>query len=145
MDSKNIMDTINNILEIEKACFDNPWTFEMLSFEINNPLGVLTYEVRDGRIVCYAVGHVVAGEGELTRLGTLPEYRRMGLADKVMTDFLAAMKERSAEKCFLEVRSRNAPAVSLYEKHGFEQVGLRKKYYGDDDALVMSADFTIFH
>lgn len=135
------MDVINSILEIEKACFDNAWTYEMLSFEINNPLGVLAYEVRDGRVVCYAIGHVVAGEGELTRLATLPDYRRGGLADKVMTIFLNAMRERNAEKCFLEVRSRNTPAISLYEKHGFSQVGLRRKYYGDDDALVMSAEF----
>lgn len=139
------MDIINNILEIEKACFDNAWTYEMLSFEINNPLGVLAYKVRDGRVVCYAIGHVVASEGELTRLGTLPEYRRGGLADKVMTDFLNAIRAQNAEQCFLEVRSRNTPAISLYEKHGFSQVGLRRKYYGDDDALVMSVDFTKFH
>lgn len=53
---------------------------------------------------------------------------------------LDKMRKAGAKKCFLEVRSRNTPAISLYEKCGFKRVGLRKKYYGDDDAAVMEAE-----
>ncbi len=134
------MDAITEILEIENTCFDRPWTFETLSFEIHSPLCVLAYEQHEGHITSYALGRVVADEGELMRIGTPPALRRQGLAGKALSAFLEKTREMGAARCFLEVRSRNSAAVALYEKHGFKPVGLRKKYYGDDDAIVMAAD-----
>lgn len=134
------MNVIEDILEIENECFDRPWTYETLSFEIHSPLCALAYEERDGKIASYALGRVVADEGELLRLGTSPLFRRQGLAEKALAALLDKMREAGAEKCFLEVRSRNTPAIALYEKLGFKRVGLRKKYYGDDDAAVMTVD-----
>lgn len=134
------MNVIEDILEIENECFDRPWTYETLSFEIHSPLCALAYEERGGKIACYALGRVVADEGELLRLGTSPQYRRQGLAERSLLALLDKMREVGAKKCFLEVRSRNTPAISLYEKCGFKRVGLRKKYYGDDDALVMETE-----
>ena len=131
------MNVIEDILAIENECFDRPWTYETLSFEIHSPLCALAYEEREGKIASYALGRVVADEGELLRLGTSPQFRRQGLAEKSLLALLDKMREVGGEKCFLEVRSRNTPAISLYEKCGFKRVGLRKKYYGDDDALVM--------
>lgn len=136
------MDIITEILEIEAACFDRPWGYETLSFEIHSPLCVLAYEQREGHIVSYALGHVIADEGELLRIGTAPALRRQGLAETVLTDFLEKARKAGAARCFLEVRSRNAAAIPLYEKRGFKRVGLRKKYYGSDDAIVMAADLT---
>lgn len=136
------MDIIGDILKIEEACFDRPWTFETISFEIHSPFNVLACERIDGIAVSYALGRVVAGEAELLRMGTLPQYRRKGYADKTLGKFLLELQKNSAQSCFLEVRSRNDAAVALYEKHGFSRVGIRKKYYGDDDALVMSAVLT---
>lgn len=136
------MDIITEILKIEAACFDRPWSYETLSFELHSPLCVLAYEQREGHITSYALGRVVADEGELLRIGTPPELRRQGLAGKALSAFLDKTRETGAARCFLEVRSRNAAAISLYEKHGFKLVGLRKKYYGDDDAIVMAADLS---
>lgn len=134
------MNVIEDILKIENECFDRPWAYETLSFEIHSPLCVLAYEERERKIASYALGRVVADEGELLRLGTSPQYRRQGLAEKSLAALLDKMREVGAKKCFLEVRSRNTPAISLYEKCGFKRVGLRKKYYGDDDAAVMEAE-----
>lgn len=134
------MNVIDEILGVENACFDKPWTYEMLSFEIHSPLCVLAYEQREGHIAAFALGRVIADEGELLRIATPPQHRRQGLAGKALAAFLGKMREAGAVRCFLEVRSRNAPAISLYEKHGFKRVGLRRKYYGDDDAVVMAVD-----
>ncbi len=132
------MTLVDDILAIENDCFDRPWTFETLSFEIHSPLCVMSYEQIDGKPVCYALGRVVAGEAELLRMGTLPQYRKMGFADKTLRKFIELLQGQSVESCFLEVRSRNIAAISLYQKHGFAKVGFRKKYYGDDDAVVMA-------
>ena len=134
------MNVIEEILAIENECFDRPWTYETLSFEIHSPLCALAYEERERKIASYALGRVVADEGELLRLGTSPQHRRQGLAEKSLAALLDKMREVGAKKCFLEVRSRNAPAIALYEKLGFVRVGLRKKYYGDDDAVVMEVE-----
>lgn len=134
------MENIDDILLLENACFERPWSFEMLSFELHSPLCVLACEKRDGKIAAYALGRVIADEGELLRLGTSPSARRQGLAEKALAALFGKMREKGAARCFLEVRSRNVPAISLYEKRGFKRVGLRKKYYGDDDAIVMAID-----
>jgi len=134
------MDIIDDILFLENACFERPWLFEMLSFELHSPLCVLACEKWDGKIAAYALGRVIADEGELLRLGTSPSARRQGLAERALAALLDKMREKGAARCFLEVRSRNTPAISLYEKRGFKRVGLRKKYYGDDDAIVMAID-----
>ncbi len=128
------------IFAVEQACFANSWTQEMLFEEIDSPLSVLTVECRGGKAVGFALGRVVADEGELYQIGVLPECRRQGLAQKLLTDLLAAMRERGAAKCFLEVRSRNSAAIALYEKAGFERISVRKGYYDDDDALIYRLD-----
>lgn len=123
------------LFAVEQACFDSGWTREMLFEEADNPLCVPVTENR-GKIVGFALGRVVADEGELYQIGVLPEFRKQGIAQKLLTQLLDKMKQRGAEKCFLEVRSRNAPAISLYEKSGFEKISVRRGYYNDDDALI---------
>ena len=123
------------LLAVERACFGEDWTAEMLFEETENPLSVLTIE-ESGVIYGFALGRVVADEGELYQIGVLPAFRRQGAAERLLNALLGKMKERGAVKCFLEVRSRNTPAAALYEKCGFERISVRKRYYNDDDALI---------
>lgn len=109
----------------------------MLECEINSPLSILETEERDGKIVGYALGRVVADEAELLKICVLSEYRKQGIAEKMLGKLLEKMREKGAAACFLEVRSKNAPAISLYQKLGFEKIALRRNYYPDDDAVVM--------
>ena len=131
------MDLYEKIAAIEKDCFTTPWTREMIASEAENSLSVLSVEEIGGSAAGYALGRVIAGEGELLRIGTAECFRRRGIAEKLLASLLEKMRERGGEACFLEVRSQNAAAVSLYKKLGFTQVGMRRGYYGDDDALVM--------
>lgn len=131
------MDLYEKIESIENECFSRPWTYEMIVFEVANPLSVLSMEVVEGKALGFALGHVIAGEGELLRIGTRESCRRQGIADKLLGSLMDKMRACGGEVCFLEVRSKNDAAIGLYQKYGFEQVGIRKRYYGDDDALVM--------
>ncbi len=127
------LDTLN---EIEQLCFHGSWTKEMLTEELQNPLSVLAFEERDGGIVGFALGRVVADEGELYQIAVLPEYRREHLGSAMLSRLHGLMRERGAVCCFLEVRSRNSPARGLYEKLGYEEISTRKNYYNDDDAVI---------
>ncbi len=121
---------------IEQECFHGSWTAETLLSELNSPLNYLVTEERGGAIAGFALGRVAADEGELFQIATLPEFRRQGIAGRLLDRLHAGMRERGAACCFLEVRSRNAGAIALYEKSGYERIALRKNYYPDDDAVI---------
>ncbi len=121
---------------IEQECFHGSWTAETLLSELNSPLNYLVTEERGGAIAGFALGRVAADEGELFQIATLPEFRRQGIAGRLLDRLHAGMRESGAACCFLEVRSRNAGAIALYEKSGYERIALRKNYYPDDDAVI---------
>lgn len=123
-----------------EQCIAHPWTREMLREELGNPLSVLVTEKRE-KIAGFALGRVVADEGELFRIAVLPEYRRQGIAENLLKKLHGKMQEKGGAMCFLEVRSRNIPAISLYEKCGYERISIRRGYYGDDDAIIMKLTF----
>lgn len=121
---------------IEQECFHGSWTAETLLSELNSPLNILVTEERGGVIAGFALGRVAADEAELFQIATLPEFRRQGIAECLLTEFHDKCRERAAVCCFLEVRSRNAAAIALYEKSGYERIALRRNYYPDDDAVI---------
>ena len=137
-----IEEQISQLDEIEQLCFHGSWTREMLVDELTNPLSVLVTRERHGRIVGFALGRVVADEGELYQIAVLPEYRREHLGSEMLAELHQLMREKGAESCFLEVRSKNAPARALYERLEYEMISTRKNYYPDDDAAIYKVVLT---
>lgn len=90
-------------------------------------------------LVGYLMLMNVFTDGEILNIAVLPEYRRRGLADKLFDACCEHCRSLATETLFLEVRESNTPAISLYEKRGFEEIGRRKNYYRQpkEDALVM--------
>lgn len=131
------MEVYDTICQIDAQCFKNPWTWESMVFEISHPLSVSAVEWRDGRVVAFAVGRVIADEAEVMKIATLEKYRRQGIAREMLTELLEKMKSKGAVTCYLEAASHNTAAISLYESFGFEKVYVRELYYGDDDGVAM--------
>ncbi len=79
-------------------------------------------------------------EVSLLNVAVDPDFRRLGLASQLLGAMERRAAEESAEAIFLEVRRGNEGARALYERDGYGQVGIRKKYYADtgEDALVLS-------
>ncbi len=132
---------IEQLDEIEQLCFHGSWTKEMLLEEINNPLSVFAMAERGGRIAGFVLGRIVADEAELYQIGVHPDFRRSGAGSYLLDYFHMTLRVKGAACCFLEVRSRNSPAIALYEKYGYERISVRKNYYGDDDALIYRIQF----
>jgi ribosomal-protein-alanine N-acetyltransferase len=77
-------------------------------------------------------------ESEILNIETLPSHRRQGLASSLLSEAFAWAQANSRSSIWLEVRTSNAPAISLYKKLGFQTISTRKRYYADgEDALVM--------
>lgn len=76
-------------------------------------------------------------DAEILTIGVAPEFRRHGLGSRILRHLIEHARESGSERIFLEVRSRDEGARAFYGRHGFEDVGLRRRYYSDDDAVVM--------
>ena len=127
-------DDLPFVANLEKMLFSDPWSMESLEEEIAFPFGKSYILLENGTPCAYGLFRLMAGEGEVLRIGTCPEHRRKGFARALMEHFLS----HSSEKVFLEVRAGNAPARSLYEAVGFREISVRPRYYRDptEDAVI---------
>lgn len=127
--------------ELEKQCFSTPWTADMLERYINKKSAVfLAAEKETGEAVGYVGMTWVLDEGYICNVAVAPDCRRQGIADRLIDALAQKSRELNLAFLTLEVRSGNAPAIALYEKHGFKAVGKRKNYYDSpkEDALLMT-------
>ena len=134
------MEIFEKIYELERVCFDEPWTEESLKNQLNNGNCISVVSEEEGKITGYAFGTVIIDEGELYRIAVSPEKRGKGIGERLLIEFVEKCHEKGAVKLFLEVRSKNVPARRLYEKTGFKEISVRKGYYGDDDAVIYSLE-----
>lgn len=135
---------IKEIAQIERECFSDPWSEVSLEEELYNPIASFIVAQRpDGAVLGYAGLHVVADEGYLDNIAVREDYRGQGIADDLLGVFVRFGRENLAFLS-LEVRPTNEPAIQLYYKHGFVQVGRRQNYYQNpkEDAIIMTLEFT---
>jgi ribosomal-protein-alanine N-acetyltransferase len=125
-------------MEIDSLCLPRPWSEAIWRDELESPFGLyLVLEEGDEIFGQIGVRHVL-DELHITTLAVRPERRRKGHARTLVYAALAAFP--GARRVHLEVRPSNAAARALYETLGFSTTGLRRRYYGDEDALLMTLD-----
>lgn len=137
---KMTLDDLDGIMEIEVEAFPVPWPREAYEKELTgNELAYYVVAESEGEIVGYAGLWEVVGEGHITNVAVRKECRGQGISTLLMQALLNRMLELNFYGMTLEVRVSNVCARSLYEKFGFESVGVRKNYYSDngEDAIVM--------
>lgn len=130
---------IKEIYEIEKLSFATPWDIASLEGELNNTFAKYYVAVSDDKVIGYAGIWNIIDEGHITNIAVHPDYRNLGVGNRLLDTLIKACKERNIFSLTLEVRKSNIKAQRLYEKHGFIVEGVRKKYYSDndEDALIM--------
>lgn len=124
---------------LEEISFPDAWSERALADLICTE-GSMCFSATDGeRLVAYVVGRLIAPEGEIYRVAVDPEYRRRGIAYRLLDYAIKTSRGKGLEVAFLEVRSKNVAARALYTAYGFEVAGIRKNYYKDptDDAVIM--------
>lgn len=131
---------IDQVLVIEHASFSTPWSKEAFYNELNKNRFALYLVLEDqGKVVGYCGTWIVIDEAHITNVAMLPEYRGKGLGEAIMKKLIEVAKEKGVKTMTLEVRVSNHVAQSLYRKLGFQDGGIRKNYYTDnqEDGLVM--------
>ena len=135
---------LDRVVDLEQQLQGHPW--RRGHFENCLAIGNLALVVIRGSepqaqspIIAYAIISLGGGEAELLNIGVDPAYQRRRVAEDLLNEILKHIKSQ-ADTVFLEVRESNAPAISLYEKLGFNQTGVRPNYYpaakGREDALL---------
>ena len=125
-------------MEIDSLCLPRPWSEAVWREELESPLGLYLLLEEGGEIFGQIGVRHVLDELHITTLAVRPERRRQGHARTLVGAALAAFP--GARRVHLEVRPSNAAARALYEALGFATTGLRRRYYGDEDALLMTLD-----
>lgn len=128
---------------LEQVLFpDDAWSPQMLADELSGQPDTRHYVVAegpDGDIVGYAGLAAAGGQADVQTIGVRADRRGAGIGAALLAELIAEASRRNAEAVFLEVRADNPPARRLYERFGFFEVGVRKRYYqpADVDAVVM--------
>ena len=137
---------IPQIEQLEQQCFSMPWTAELLRSQMKDAQHEFIAALSpDGTVLGYVGMMYVLDEGYISNVAVSPDYRRQGIADKLIDHLCVLCRDHALSFVTLEVRAGNTPAIALYEKHGFQRVGLRRNYYERprEDALIMTKFFEL--
>jgi len=136
-------DHVPQVAALEAVCFVDPWSEKSVASEVTNPLSLWLVALEGDRVTGYVGSQSVLGESDMMNVAVHPEFRRKGIAEKLVLELVRQLKERGNYCLTLEVRASNDPARRLYEKLGFQQVGLRKNYYRNprEDACILRKEW----
>jgi ribosomal-protein-alanine N-acetyltransferase len=127
------------VMKTDRESLPRPWSEAVWREEMFSPFGLYLILEVDG-----VIGHVgvklVADEAHVTTLAVRPERRRQGFARALVEAALDDLASADARRAYLEVRPSNLAARALYASLGFVDTGVRRGYYGDEDALLMTRD-----
>ena len=137
------LEDLPDVHAIEQASFTQPWPPHAYQSELesNRLAHYLVARIGD-TIAAYGGMWLMVDEAHITTFAVHPAWRRQRIGERLLLAFLDLAMARQAHEATLEVRLSNLPARRLYEKYGFRPVGLRPRYYSDDneDALIMTTE-----
>ena len=139
------------VAEIEKLCFSLPWSEQSLidSVKREDTMFLVCEEFDENNsddtgdvnsnIAGYIGMYLSFDEGDITNVAVSPAHRKKGYGEALVSKAKELAREKQLEMILLEVRVSNAPAISLYKKMGFEELGIRKNFYEHpvEDAIIM--------
>ena len=133
---------VSQIAELEKLCFSDPWSEKSIETELTCRLSVWLVALEGEQVVGYVGSQTVIDESDMMNIAVHPNFRRRGIAETLVAALEDALRQRGSRALTLEVRDSNVAAITLYEKLGFSQVGLRKNYYRNprEDARILRKD-----
>ncbi len=136
---------VQQVADLEKLCFSDPWPVEGILPELKNPLSYWLVAMDGERLAGYVGSQSCPPEADVMNVAVSPEYRRQGIAQRLIEALVAGLQAREISCLSLEVRASNAPAIALYNKLGFQQVGRRPNYYRNpkEDACILRKEWQI--
>lgn len=129
---------LHEVMEIESASLPRPWSAAVWREELRSPFSLYLVLEDAGRILAQVGVKVIVDELHIMTIAVRPGCRGKGYARALVDAAISSHPE--AARVYLEVRPGNTAALKLYESLGFEATGVRPRYYGDEDAVLMTLD-----
>ncbi len=136
---------VAQIADLEKICFSDPWSENSIASELQNKLSLWLVALEGENVAGYIGSQTVLGETDMMNVAVHPDFRRKGMGEKLVNALVENLRQQGSRCLTLEVRASNLPAIALYEKQGFQEIGRRKNYYRNprEDALILRKEWEI--
>ena len=136
---------VDQIAQLEKLCFSDPWSVNSIASELDNKLAFWLVATDEDRVAGYIGSQTVMDETDMMNVAVHPDFRRKGIAEALVNALVENLQRMGSHCLTLEVRASNVPAIALYEKLGFSEIGRRKNYYRNprEDALILRKEWEI--
>ena len=136
---------VSQVAQLEAICFSDPWSEKSVASELTNKLALWLVAVEDDRVAGYIGSQTVLDETDMMNVAVHPDFRRQGVGEALIIQLVEYLKAMGSHCLTLEVRASNAPAIHLYEKLGFCEIGRRKNYYRNprEDALILRKEWEV--
>ena len=138
---KMTLEDMRAVVELDHISFSLPWPESSFRFELtDNTASRCWVAEMTGRVAGMVVAWLLVDEIHIATIATHPDFRRQGIASRLLSHTLWYAQKEGARSSFLEVRESNLAAQEMYRKFGFEEAGRRKHYYrdNDEDAILMN-------
>jgi ribosomal-protein-alanine N-acetyltransferase len=140
---KMTLEDIPAVIDLDQKSFSLPWPERSFRFEVmeNQASRCWVAEV-DGKVAGMIVVWLLVDEAHVATIATHPDFRRQGIAKRMLAHALRRLIDEGARSSFLEVRENNLAAQEMYRKFGYAEAGRRRRYYSDndEDAILMNLD-----
>ena len=136
---------VQQVAQLEKASFSDPWSENSIRSELNNPLSLWVVALDGETVVGYVGSQSVLGESDMMNIAVSDQYRGRKIATTLVNVLIDRLRKQGNYQLTLEVRISNEPARKLYEKLGFFEVGRRPNYYHNpkEDALILRKEWEV--
>lgn len=133
------LDDLEQMKDTLYSDFDNFWSYNVLKQELENKNTTYIIAKKNNEILGFAGISVCLDEATLNNIVVKKSYRNRGIGGELLDSLIDLCSDQNMKTLTLEVDSQNEPAIHLYEKFGFKNLGIRKKYYNNTrDAFIMT-------
>ena len=130
---------LEDMKDILYSDFDNFWSYNVLKQELENDKTKYIIAKEKNEVVGFAGISVIFDEATLNNIVVKKSYRGKGIGGEMLETLIDLCSDMNLKTFTLEVNVENTPAIKLYEKFGFKNLGIRKKYYNNTtDAYIMT-------
>ena len=131
-----------DVARLEKEIFSDPWSENAIRESMEQSQTLLLSALEDGVLVGYLIVYYVLEDGEIARIAVESDFRRNGVASRLLKELAFICAYNGVNKLLLDVRESNESAKAFYKKKGFVLDGVRKNYYTNptENAILMSLE-----
>lgn len=136
--SNMTLNDLNDIKDILTSDFDDFWTYSILESELKSSNSYYLVAKDNKKIVGFAGIKISLPDSDIMNIVVNKNYRHLKIGSYLLKNLIILANSLNVSSIFLEVNESNFPAISLYKKFNFKEIGFRKNYYKNNNAIIMT-------